>query len=159
MDLRIDDEDTGIDVVELVASVPDGGDNVCLRAHPDARRDQDRLGCSGQAAGGSAVRDLRQQRPVRAGGVHGADTTPSRRDLVPAIWLPTPTVRAERKRARRRLHLVRHRTALKNRIHATLLAFGHPCRWPTCSASAAGNYWAGWSYPNHGPPTPPLPSI
>ena len=51
----------------------------------------------------------------------------SRRDLVPAIWLPTPAVRAERERARWRLHLVRHRTALKNRIHATLLAFGHPC--------------------------------
>jgi transposase len=51
----------------------------------------------------------------------------SRRDLVPAIWLPTPTVRAERERARWRLHPVRHRTALKNRIHATLLAFGHPC--------------------------------
>src|SRR5436190_17873766 len=51
----------------------------------------------------------------------------SRRDLVPAIWLPTPTVRAERERARWRLHLVRHRTALKIRIHAALLAFGHPC--------------------------------
>jgi transposase len=51
----------------------------------------------------------------------------SRRDLVPAIWLPTPAVRAERERARWRLHLVRHRTALKNRIHATLLTFGHPC--------------------------------
>jgi transposase len=33
-------------------------------------------------------------------------------------------VRAERARARWRLHLVRHRTALKHRIHATLLAFG-----------------------------------
>src|SRR2546427_2047695 len=51
----------------------------------------------------------------------------ARRDLVPAIWLPTPGVRAERERARFRLHLVRHRTALKNRIHATLIAFGHPC--------------------------------
>ena len=51
----------------------------------------------------------------------------SRRDLVPAIWLPDPAVRAERERARWRLHLVRHRTALKNRIHATLLAFGKPC--------------------------------
>jgi transposase len=51
----------------------------------------------------------------------------SRRDLVPAIWLSTPGIRAERERARWRLHLVRHRTALKNRIHATLLAFGHPC--------------------------------
>src|SRR3954447_8864250 len=26
-----------------------------------------------------------------------------------------------------RLHLVRHRTAVKNRIHAILMAFGHPC--------------------------------
>ena len=51
----------------------------------------------------------------------------SRRDLVPSIWLPTPEVRAERERARWRLHLVRHRVALKNRVHATLLAFGKPC--------------------------------
>jgi transposase len=51
----------------------------------------------------------------------------SRRDLVPAIWLPDPAVRGERERARWRLHLVRHRTALKNRIHQTLLAFGTPC--------------------------------
>src|SRR5438094_4242038 len=50
----------------------------------------------------------------------------ARRDLVPAIWLPDPTVRAERERARFRLHLVRLRTALKNRIHATLITFGHP---------------------------------
>jgi transposase len=50
----------------------------------------------------------------------------SRRDLVPAIWLPDPDVRAARERARWRLHLVRSRTRLKNRIHATLLAFGIP---------------------------------
>ena len=50
-----------------------------------------------------------------------------RRDLVPAIWLATPEVRADREQARWRLHLVRHRVALKNRIHATLIAFGHPC--------------------------------
>ena len=50
----------------------------------------------------------------------------ARRDLVPAIWLPDPGTREERERARFRLHLVRHRTALKNRIHATLIAFGHP---------------------------------
>jgi transposase len=51
----------------------------------------------------------------------------SRRDLVLEVWLPTTWVRAERERARFRLHLVRHRTALKNRVHATLLAFGKPC--------------------------------
>lgn len=48
-------------------------------------------------------------------------------DLVPEVWLPDPSVRAERERARWRLHLVRHRVALKNRVHATLVAFGKPC--------------------------------
>ena len=51
----------------------------------------------------------------------------SQRDLVPAIWLPDPSIRRERELARFRLHLVRHRTTLKNRIHATLMTFGHPC--------------------------------
>ena len=50
----------------------------------------------------------------------------SRRELVPAIWLPDPTIRAERERARFRLHLVRHRSSLKQRIHATLLTHGKP---------------------------------
>src|SRR3954447_10742702 len=49
------------------------------------------------------------------------------RDLVPAIWLPDPSIRRERELARLRLHLVRHRTTLKNRIHAALIAFGYPC--------------------------------
>jgi transposase len=51
----------------------------------------------------------------------------SRRDLVPAIWLPSFEQRSERKRARWRLHLVRHRSSLKHRVHAQLLAFGHAC--------------------------------
>jgi hypothetical protein len=34
----------------------------------------------------------------------------SQRDLVPAIWLPDPSIRRERELARFRLHLVRHRT-------------------------------------------------
>jgi transposase len=51
----------------------------------------------------------------------------SRRELVPAIWLPSFETRQERERARWRLYLVRKRTALKNRVHAQLLAFGHPC--------------------------------
>jgi hypothetical protein len=41
------------------------------------------------------------------------------RDLVPAIWLPDPRVREERELARFRLHLVKHKSALKNRIHST----------------------------------------
>jgi transposase len=60
----------------------------------------------------------------------------SRRDLVPAIWLASPEVRAERERARFRLHLVQHRVQLKNRIHATLMAFGHEC--PTSDLFGVG---------------------
>ncbi len=47
--------------------------------------------------------------------------------LVPAIWLPDPAVRREREQARFRLHLVKHRSMLKHRIHSTLICFGHPC--------------------------------
>ena len=79
----------------------------------------------------------------------------SRRDLVPAIWLPTPSVRAERERARWRLHLVRHRTALKNRIHATLLAFGHPCPVSDLFGVGGRELLARLALPNRGPPTPP----
>ena len=49
------------------------------------------------------------------------------RDLVPAIWLPDPQMRRERELARFRLHLVKHRSSLKNRIHSTLITFGKPC--------------------------------
>ena len=49
------------------------------------------------------------------------------RELVPAIWLPDPRIREERELARFRLHLVKHKSALKNRIHSTLINFGQPC--------------------------------
>jgi DNA-binding XRE family transcriptional regulator len=52
----------------------------------------------------------------------------ARRDLVPEIWLPDRQVRAERERARWRLHLVHKRTSLKNRVHAIL--FQHGLRAP-----------------------------
>jgi transposase len=51
----------------------------------------------------------------------------SHRDLVPAIWLPDPQLREERELARFRLHLVKHRSMLKHRIHSTLINFGRPC--------------------------------
>jgi transposase len=51
----------------------------------------------------------------------------SRRELVPAIWLPSFELRGERERARWRLFLVRKRSSLKHRVHAQLLAFGHAC--------------------------------
>src|SRR6266568_7941603 len=50
----------------------------------------------------------------------------ARLELVPEIWLPDPEVRAERERARFRLHLVKHRSSLKNRIHAILFQHGIP---------------------------------
>jgi len=50
----------------------------------------------------------------------------ARLELVPEIWLPDPSVRAERERARFRLHLVKHRSSLKNRIHAILFQHGIP---------------------------------
>ena len=36
-------------------------------------------------------------------------------------------MRREREQARFRLHLVKHRSMLKHRIHSTLMTFGHPC--------------------------------
>jgi len=50
----------------------------------------------------------------------------ARLELVPEIWVPDPEVRAERERARFRLHLVKHRSSLKNRIHAILFQHGVP---------------------------------
>jgi transposase len=51
----------------------------------------------------------------------------SQRDLVPEIWLPDPRVRSEREQARLRLHLVKHKSMLKHRIHSTMMTFGQPC--------------------------------
>ena len=49
------------------------------------------------------------------------------RDLVPAIWLPDPHVREERELARFRLHLIKHCSMLKHRVHSTVVNFGRPC--------------------------------
>ncbi len=62
----------------------------------------------------------------------------SQRDLVPAIWLPDPSVREERELARFRLHLVKHKSALKCRIHSTLINFGKPCPCQRPSVSPHG---------------------
>ena len=44
---------------------------------------------------------------------------------MPAIWLPTFELRRERESSRWRLHLVKHRSTLKNRVHSTLITFGN----------------------------------
>ena len=36
-------------------------------------------------------------------------------------------IRSEREQARFRLHLVKHKSMLKHRIHSTLITFGQPC--------------------------------
>ena len=73
------------------------------------------------------------------------------RDLVPAIWLPTPELRKERERSRWRLHLVKHRSTLKNRVHSTLIAFGYqvPDVRPV-RASAAAGCCASSTFPSRG---------
>jgi hypothetical protein len=38
-------------------------------------------------------------------------------DLVPEIWLPTDGLRKDRECSRFRLHLIKHRSILKHRIH------------------------------------------
>ena len=47
-----------------------------------------------------------------------------RRDLVPALWLPSLEDRALRERLRRRMHLVRLRTSARNRIFGLLTQWG-----------------------------------
>ena len=73
----------------------------------------------------------------------------SRRDLVPAIWLPSFEQRQERERARWRLFWSQ-RSSLKHRIHAQLLAFGHVARCLTCSAAKAVNSSRGSTSPSRG---------
>src|SRR5215211_4043774 len=50
-----------------------------------------------------------------------------RRDLVPALWLPSLDDRALRERLRRRMHLVRLRTSARNRIFGLLTQWGLRC--------------------------------
>jgi transposase len=47
-----------------------------------------------------------------------------RRDLVPALWVPSLAERALKERLLRRMHLVRLRTSAKNRAHGVLTQFG-----------------------------------
>ena len=47
-----------------------------------------------------------------------------RRDLVPALWIPSIDDRALRERLRRRMHLVRMRASAQNRIFGLLTQWG-----------------------------------
>jgi transposase len=48
----------------------------------------------------------------------------ARRDLVPALWLPSLTDRELRERLKRRAHLIRMRTMARNRIQGVLTQWG-----------------------------------
>jgi len=74
----------------------------------------------------------------------------SRRELVPAIWLPDPAVRGERERARWRLHLVRHAPASNNACTPPCSRMASPAPSPTSSASAAAASSSGCSCPSLG---------
>jgi transposase len=74
-----------------------------------------------------------------------------RREMVPAIWLPDLGLRAERERARFRLHHVRHHTSLKNGVHATLLAHGKPCPVSDLFEVSVASCSRGSSCPSPGP--------
>ena len=71
-----------------------------------------------------------------------------RRDLVPEIWLPDPATREAREIARFRLHLVRHRSALKSRIHQTLITHGVPAQESDLFGSAGRRRLAALSLPD-----------
>lgn len=81
------------------------------------------------------IADARRARERMAALAHTRDTKTDQGDaagladlavrgLVPEIWLPDPAVRGGREQARFRLHLVKHRTMLKNRVHQVLLGQG-----------------------------------
>lgn len=71
----------------------------------------------------------------------------SLRDLVPAVWLPTPGVRAEREQARFRMHLVKHRATLKNRVHSTLIAHGYQVPVSDLFSTGGRQLLAGFALP------------
>jgi transposase len=58
-----------------------------------------------------------------------------RADLLPEAWIAPPEVRLLRALLRHRVHLVRLRTRLRNRIHAIVADYGYD--------RSAGGYWSG----------------
>ena len=63
-----------------------------------------------------------------------------RTNLLPVVWVPSPTIRARRKLLRGRAYLVRLRTSVKNRIHGHLTA--ENCRTEAADLyGKAGRAW------------------
>jgi hypothetical protein len=48
------------------------------------------------------------------------------------------------------MHMVHHKSSLKNRIHSTLINFGRPARSATCSGPRGEGCWRGSTSPSPG---------
>ena len=69
-------------------------------------------------------------------------------NFLPEVWLPDSDTERRRRLVARRNQVVRHRTRIKNQVHAILHA--HPtrrARMPTCSHGWAGSGWRNSSCP------------
>ena len=103
---------------------------------------RDRRRAEGEGAGTAGVQD----RPDRRLGARRAGASRSGAGDLAA----RPDVRAERERARFRLHLVRHRTASRTASTPCCSPSATPARSPTCSASAAASCSRGSTFPSRG---------
>ena len=74
----------------------------------------------------------------------------SRRQLVPALWLPSLDERALRERLRRRMHLVRLRTSAKGRIFGLQTQWGVRVSLRACAGRTAWRRSSGPAYPRSG---------
>jgi transposase len=99
----------------------------CLEMMSGAAWVRDRLAGAGWAVEVADARKVKNVAPLAC----KTDTVDARvlaelcrRDLVPALWIPSLAERALRERLKRRLHLVRLRTSAKNRVFGLLTQWG-----------------------------------
>ena len=113
-------------LAKLVIAV--GGEaRVCLEMMSGAVWVRDRLQLAGWEVQVADARKVKQVAPLAA----KTDRVDARvlaelcrRDLVPALWVPSLDERALRERLKRRTHLIRMRTMASNRIHGLLTQWG-----------------------------------
>lgn len=132
-----------VDLVGRVGRCGDGRVRAVVESMTGARYVHDRLEAAGWDVEVADARRVKALAPLtaktdRIDAAVLADL--SRRDLVPAVWLPDAGTRQMREIARFRLHLVKHRTGLKNRIHSTLITHGYP-RAVSDLFGVAGRRW------------------
>src|SRR6266702_1609296 len=117
------------ELIERGAAPPDR-DGLCSLAERVAAQQRQRVVAAVESMTGARfVHDQLESHGWRvevadAARVRGLAPLACKTDRIDA-WVLAELCRRER--ARFRLHLVKHRTALKNRIHQTLVGFGTPC--------------------------------